>query len=78
MTTRHNTSCPDTIFVLYGGTSCDGMGPAEYIGPTLDTAAAYKHWIECKNDPYSVGRVVVLTKKFEKTLIWQNDWDEYL
>lgn len=48
-------------FLLYGGSSEDGLGPGIYIGRTTDEAVARKHAEECSKNPYSTGYVNVVT-----------------
>jgi hypothetical protein len=48
-------------YLLFDGTSVDGMGEGKYTGRTTDKAVARKHFSKCKNNPYSVGKVIVVT-----------------
>ena len=52
-------------FVLYDGTSPDGRGGmynANYVGRTLSVKKAKKFYKEnIHNNPYSIGRVTVIT-----------------
>lgn len=60
---KNNTSHPDTVYVLYGGTSVDGAGPGEYKGFTIHKDVAYKHLCEISKDKqYSVGYVLEYTQ----------------
>lgn len=51
----------ETWYLLFGGSSADGRGPGEYQGRTTDREIALRHFKECKNNPYSVGYVLVVT-----------------
>lgn len=50
-----------TWFLLYGGQSEDGMGPSEYLGRTTDPDTAQKFYEAIKSNPYSTGRVLIVT-----------------
>jgi len=54
------------VYLLFGGMSSDGSGIGEYIGRTLDSDIARKHFLETRKDPYSTGGVQIVTdaKKF--------------
>jgi hypothetical protein len=41
----------ETWYVLYGGTSVDGMGPGIYVGRTTDEKVALEHYHKCRKDP---------------------------
>lgn len=51
----------ETWFLLYGGTSEDGMGNGLYIGRTTSVLDAYKHYRNCVENPYSTGYVLIVT-----------------
>lgn len=51
----------DTIYLLYGGTSADGVGPGTFLRWTFDKAEADKHERECRKNPYSTGGVRAYT-----------------
>lgn len=53
-------------YLLYGGTSADGLGWGVYEGRTLDYATAKKHFIKVSKDPYSTGSVTIVTD----TKVW--------
>ena len=57
-----NEKTEPTWYLLFDGTSIDGMGPASYHGRTTDPTKAYLHKKNCDNNPYSVGYVVVVTE----------------
>lgn len=48
-------------FLLYGGTSPDGLGQATYAGRTMNPAFAAKFAADLKTDPHSTGYVEVVT-----------------
>lgn len=48
-------------YLLYGGESVDGCGRAEYVARTLDKKVALKHFDKINKNPYSTGKVVVVT-----------------
>ena len=64
----------ETWFLLYGGTSEDGRGDGRYIGRTTDVLAAYKHYRDCAENPYSVGKVVIVTDKGMETAGRSTKW----
>jgi hypothetical protein len=64
----------DTWYLLYGGTSEDGSGPGTYMSRTTDKTAARRHYTECRKNPYSVGKVTIITDtKLEQASPW-TDW----
>jgi hypothetical protein len=50
-----------TWYLLFGGTSVDGAGPAKYCGRTVFRDIAQRHFLESSGDPYSVVYVVKVT-----------------
>lgn len=48
-------------YLLYDGESVDGCGRPEYLTRTLDKKVALDHYKKCKSNPYSVGKVKVIT-----------------
>ena len=50
-----------TIYVLYGGTSCDGRGNPTYVGRTTDMKEAREHLKKGQSNPYSIGSVWAMT-----------------
>ena len=48
-------------FLLYDGQSEDGRGTGKYIGRTLDPKLALEHQYKVKANPYSTGKVDVVT-----------------
>jgi hypothetical protein len=44
----------ETWYVLYGGTSVDGMGPGIYVGRTTDEKVALEHYHKCRKDPLAL------------------------
>jgi len=53
----------ETWYLLFDGDSPDGMGSPDYIGRTLDKDKAQAHHDKCRENPYSTGKVVVVTDK---------------
>jgi len=51
---------PEIIYVLYSGYSTDGKGTPFYLERTTDRKRAKDHWLECVENPYSLGYVAVL------------------
>lgn len=60
-------------YLLYEGTSPDGMGDPYYCGRTTKRDEAIKHFRKCKADPYSTGKVIRLTDKQETELWSESD-----
>ena len=52
----------DIIYLLFDGSSCDGRGEPKYSGRTYSKEEAIKHYQDCKNNPYSFGKVMILTE----------------
>lgn len=61
-----------TWFILYDG---DGAGQGDYVGRTTNKNEAYKHYIKCSENPYSVGIVHVFTDKEFYRASWSTNWD---
>lgn len=55
-----------TWYLLYGGTSEDGMGSGPYIGRTTDKEVARDHHAKCRKNPYSIGFVEIVTDTEKK------------
>ena len=55
-----------TWYLLYGGTSEDGMGSGSYIGRTTDKKIAQMHHSKCRQNPYSIGFVEIVTDTEKK------------
>lgn len=64
------------IYMLYDGSSVDGMGRPDYVGRTTSKAKA-REFMDCrKGDPYWIGRVKVLTDKFIHAISqYSQDWE---
>lgn len=52
------------IYMLYDGSSVDGMGKPDYVGRTTSKAEAREFMDRHKGSPYWIGCVKVLTDKF--------------
>lgn len=48
-------------YLLYGGESADGRGEGIYKGRTLDPEVAHTHLLSIVDNPYSIGKVVIVT-----------------
>lgn len=66
---------PEKIYLLYAGESEDGKGHPDYLGRTADKAEARKHWDSLKGNPYSVGKVVMITKTSANLMWSEADWE---
>lgn len=50
------------VFLLYGGESVDGYGASKFLKATESKEEAFEHYKNIKFDPYSIGKVRVLTE----------------
>ena len=66
----------ETWFLLYGGNSSDGRGQGVYCGRTIDKHRAKKHYDSCKDNPYSTGKVVIVSDRNEEMAGWQTEWEK--
>ena len=66
----------ETLYLLFDGTSEDGRGDGTYCGRTTDKSVARKHYDECKSNPYSVGKVIVVTDTIHEEVNFWYDWDK--
>lgn len=66
----------DTWYLLFDGTSADGLGSGTYCGRTTDKSVARKHYDECKSNPYSVGEVIAVTDTTHKNVVFDYEWDK--
>lgn len=48
-------------YILYDGSSPDGMGRASFVLRTLDKEVAIQHSYKCDSDPYCTGYTQVVT-----------------
>lgn len=46
-------------YLLFAGTSTDGLGTPKYVGRTTDINKAAQHYREVKQSPYSTGKVMI-------------------
>ena len=51
----------DVWDLLFGGSSQDGRGTGTYFGRTTDQNAAREHYDSLVTNPFSIGRVEVVT-----------------
>jgi hypothetical protein len=56
-------------FLLYGRTSVDGRGSANYEGRTTLKEVALRHFQQMDLNPYSVGHVVKVTDSSFKRVL---------
>lgn len=55
------------IYLLFDGDSVDGRGSPQYSGKTEDYSKAKAHYEKCGDNPYSTGKVMILTDhEFER------------
>lgn len=59
-------------YLLYDSTSQDGWGHPKYVSRTLDKKVALKHFDNCKKNPYSIGKVVIITDATER-VVWSRE-----
>lgn len=69
MSEQQESSSEENWYILYGGTSADGLGPSKFIGRTTDRDIAMEHYLAIRNDPYSTGKVVIITNDREITMV---------
>lgn len=55
-------------YLLFSGESIDGYGHPKYSGRTLFKEEALKFFDKCKNNPYSIGNVTIVTDDKFKTV----------
>lgn len=48
-----------TWYLLFDGSSPDGIGDPDYIGRTTHKEIAFKHFKEAADNPYSTGKVMI-------------------
>lgn len=56
------------MFLLYGGSSCDGRGESRFIKKTEIRQIAEDHLREIQNVPYCFGHVVWIGSNFVKEI----------
>ena len=66
ITEERDEARSQTWYLLYGGTSEDGMGIGPYIGRTIDKEVARNHHAKCRKNPYSIGFVEIVTDTEKK------------
>lgn len=66
----------ETWYLLFGGTSVDGMGQGKYIGRTTDKEVAHRHYQACVDNPYSIGKVIIVTDTDYQQAGWLTNWDD--
>ncbi len=58
----------DKWYLLFSGSSCDGMGQPSYAGRTIDKQQADAHYKKVTASSYSTGKVVIVTDDTYKTV----------
>lgn len=66
-----------TWFLLFEGSSVDGRGSPKYVGRTIDKHAARTHYINVKNNPYSIGKVEIITDNSRTVATSSTNWESY-
>jgi hypothetical protein len=61
----------ETWYLLYAGTTADGMGDGNYCGRTTDKEIAKKHWEEW-------GKVVAVTDTKHRRIGFDYEWEKYV
>jgi len=62
-------------YLLFEGSSPDGRGDPNYKGRTKSATKAKEHFDKCANNPYSTGKVVIVTDH-DYEIAWHNTkWD---
>ena len=51
----------ETWFLLFDGNSPDGMGSSDFIKRTTDKELAIAHYKMTSKNPYSTGKVIIIT-----------------
>ncbi len=72
---RRSEEKMETWYLLFDGISADGRGEGRYIGRTTDKEVARKHYMKCANDPYSTGRVDIVTDTRIERAWSLTDWE---
>ena len=65
----------ETWYLLFVGSSPDGLGHSIYDGRTTDKEEAIRHFEEIKSNPYSTGKVVIVTDEEYRVATWKEDFD---
>lgn len=61
----------ETWYLLYDGTSGDG----NYCGRTTDKSVARNHYDKCRKNTYSVGKVIAVTDRTHRIIVFDYEWD---
>ena len=81
-TTSADDGCATAIcspwFIIYDGSSPDGRGFPQYHGRTKDAKLALKHFKKCNDNPYSTGKVRIVTDREEGLAINEQSFDQFL
>lgn len=67
----------ETWYMLYGGSSSDGMGQGVYVGRTTDIKVAKRHHEKHRKNPYSTGGVDIVTDNKCQRAYFGTDWSSY-
>ncbi len=60
-------------YLLYDGESVDGWGTPDDLTSTTDKKVALQHYKNCKKNPYSIGKVVVVTDDKQYMVFRESD-----
>lgn len=66
----------ETWYLLFDGQSEDGRGSPSYIGRTTDKWKAKAHFDHCNMNPYSTGKVVIVTDEKYEMVWFRTNWDK--
>lgn len=61
-------------YLLYDGSSSDGIGWPDYVGRTTSVKVAKKHFKKCKSDRYCTGKVLIVTDTKETKASYESDF----
>lgn len=64
----------ETWFVLFDGSSEDGRGGGRYCGRTTNKEIARKHYEKFAKNPYSCGKVFIVTNESAGNADHWTDW----
>lgn len=66
----------ETWFLLYDGSSPDGLGANKYVGRTTDKEVAREHFKKCYENPYSTGSVITVTDTHSEQAGRNTNWSK--
>lgn len=65
----------ETWFILFDGSSADGRGSGSYCGRTTNKEIAFKHYEKITANPYSCGKVFIVTDESAENADRWTNWD---